>query len=83
MGFSRQEYWNRLPLPPPWDLPDPGIELISPAVPALAADSLPLSHLGSPYPGSACPNQVSLFLKVRRSHTRLSFWPGVERETLL
>ena len=25
MDFSRQEYWNGLPLPPPGDLPDPGI----------------------------------------------------------
>ena len=25
-GFSRQEYWNRLPCPPPGDLPDPGIK---------------------------------------------------------
>ena len=25
MGFSRQEYWNGLPSPPPGDLPDPGI----------------------------------------------------------
>ena len=24
MGFSRQEYWNGLPFPPPGDLPDPG-----------------------------------------------------------
>ena len=34
MGFSRQEYWNGLPRPPPRDLPDPGIEpesLMSPA----------------------------------------------------
>ena len=23
MGFSRQEYWNGLPFPPPGDLPDP------------------------------------------------------------
>ena len=38
MGFSRQEYWNRLPFPSPGDLPDPGIE---PASPALQADSLP------------------------------------------
>ena len=27
MGFSRQEYWSGLPLPPPGDLPVPGIEL--------------------------------------------------------
>ena len=48
MGFSRQEYWSGLPYPPPRDLPDPGIKPTSPAVPALQADSLPLSHQGSP-----------------------------------
>ena len=26
MGFSRQQYWSRLPFPPPGDLPDPGIK---------------------------------------------------------
>ena len=35
-GFSRQEYWNGLPCPPPGDLPDPGIELVSLTSPALA-----------------------------------------------
>ena len=43
MGFSRQEYWNRLPFPIPGDLPDPGTEPESPVSPALQADSLPLS----------------------------------------
>ena len=32
MGFSRQEYWNRLPCPPPGDLPNPGIKSRSPAL---------------------------------------------------
>ena len=32
MGFSRQEYWGGLPLPPPGDLPDPGTEPMSPAL---------------------------------------------------
>ena len=32
MGFSRQEYWRGLPFPSPGDLPDPGIELGSPAL---------------------------------------------------
>ena len=32
MGFSRQEYWNGLPFPPPGDLPDSGIEPSSPAL---------------------------------------------------
>ena len=38
MGFSRQEYWSRLPFPSPGDLLDPGIE---PWSPALQADDLP------------------------------------------
>ena len=37
MGFYRQEYWSWLPFPSPEDLPDPGIEPMSPA---LQADSL-------------------------------------------
>ena len=41
MGFSRQEYWRGLLCPPPGDLPDLGIEPISPVSPALQADSLP------------------------------------------
>ena len=45
MGLSRQEYWSGLPCPPSGDLPDPGIK---PRSPALQADSLPLSHQGSP-----------------------------------
>ena len=36
MGFSKQEYWNRLPFPPPGDLPKPGIEPVSLISPALA-----------------------------------------------
>ena len=45
MGLSRQEYWSGLPCPPSGDLPNPGIELVAPA---LWAYSLPLSHQGSP-----------------------------------
>ena len=37
MEFSRQEYWSGLPFPSSRDLPDPGIELMSPA---LQGDSL-------------------------------------------
>ena len=32
LGLSRQEYWSGLPVPPPGDLPDPGIEPTSPAL---------------------------------------------------
>ena len=31
LGFSRQAYWSGLPFPSPWDLPNPGIKLVSPA----------------------------------------------------
>ena len=36
VGFSRQEYWSRLPCPPPGDLPNPGTEPLSVMSPALA-----------------------------------------------
>ena len=35
MGFSRQEYWNGLPFPPPGDLSDPGVKPVSVMSPAL------------------------------------------------
>ena len=41
MRFPRQEYWSGLPFPSPGDLPNPGIELRSPA---WQAESLPLSY---------------------------------------
>ena len=44
-GISRQKCWSGLPVPSPGDLPEPGIEPMSPA---LRADSLPVSHQGSP-----------------------------------
>ena len=47
MEFSRQEYWSWLPLPFWEDLPNPGLKPGSLVSPALAADSLPLGHLGS------------------------------------
>ena len=49
MGFSNQESWSGLPCPPPGNLPDPGIELVSPTAPILQADSLLLSHQESPF----------------------------------
>ena len=32
MGFFRQEYWSGLPFPSTGDLPDPGIEPVSPTL---------------------------------------------------
>ena len=50
MGLPRQEYWSGLPFPSPGDLPDPEIELMSPA---LQAGSSPLRHQGVPPSGLA------------------------------
>ena len=41
IGFFRQEYWTRLPFPPPGDLPNPGTESVLLVPPALQGDSLP------------------------------------------
>ena len=46
MEFSRKEYWNGSPCPPPGDLPR--IKPTSSESHALQMDSLPLSHWGGP-----------------------------------
>ena len=50
MGFSRQEYWSRLPCPPPpGDLPDSGIEPMTLILPSTGRQVLyHWHHLGSP-----------------------------------
>ena len=50
MKFSRQDDWNGLPFPSPGDLPNPGIELLSPT---LQASSLPAEPQGKLGMGSA------------------------------
>ena len=59
MEFSRQEYWSGLPFPPPQYLPYPGIEPVSPALPA---DSLTAEPLGKPFLFSASPHFPSQVL---------------------
>ena len=49
MGLSGQEHWIGLPFPSPEDIPNPGIKPSSCVSPVLAADSLALSHQGSPH----------------------------------
>ena len=49
MEFSRQEYWNGLPFPPPGDLPDPGIEPTSLASSALAGEFFSTELPGRPW----------------------------------
>ena len=58
MGFSRQEYWSGLPLPPPGDVPNiPWFKLASIMSPVLTGEFFPLvppmktkSPLTQPYP---------------------------------
>ena len=45
LEFSRQEYWRRLAIPTPGDLPDPGIEPTSLVSPALAGRLFTTAHL--------------------------------------
>ena len=45
MGFPRQEHWSGLPFPFPGDVPNPGIEHVSPA---LQVNSLPSELPGKP-----------------------------------
>ena len=55
MGFSRQEYWSGFPYPPPWDLPDSGIE---PRSLALQADSLLFESPRKPNKSSTSKKKV-------------------------
>ena len=48
MEFSRQDYWNWLPFPPPGDLPNPGIEPMSLASLALAGRFFTTAPPGKP-----------------------------------
>ena len=48
MGVPRQEYWSGLPFPSPEDFPDPGIEPMSSAFPALAGGFFTPEPSGKP-----------------------------------
>ena len=66
--FFRQEYWSGLPFPSTGDLPDPGIEPMSPA---LQADALP----SDPFFTSEPPGMLPLVVRIRQStHLRKIPW---------
>ena len=48
IGFSRPEYWSGLPFPCPGDLPDPGIEPMSPESHVLTAEFFTTEPPGKP-----------------------------------
>ena len=68
MEFSRQESWSGLPFPAPGYLPNPGIEPVSVASPALQTEFLLLSHRGYIY-------TLLLLLLSRFSRPRLCATP--------
>ena len=65
MGFSRQEYWSELPLSCPGNVPDPGIEPMSPA---LAGRFLTTEPLGKPPLGVSDMTVCGLSLCISRGH---------------
>ena len=58
MELSRQEHWSGLPYPPPRDLPNPGIELMSLMSPVLARRFFTTSTPWEVQPG--LPTQIPL-----------------------
>ena len=57
MGFLKQEYWTGLPLPSPWNRPNPGIVL---RCPTLWADSLSSLLPGEPKEYECLINELAM-----------------------
>ena len=62
MGFSRQKYWSGSPFASPGDLPNPGMEPVSPMSPALQVNSLLLGQV-SDIPTVTLKTQKSIVVK--------------------
>ena len=67
IGFFRQEYWSGLVFPRPGDLPDPGIELVSPTALAAAGRFFTTEPPGKPH--------------ILRPHGLYSPWNSLEPNT--
>ena len=82
MRFPRQEYWSGLTFPSPWDLPDPGIEPLSPTLAGrfFTAGSLRLEH--GLISGYIVVSQIfwinEVFLTVGSKTEHFSMTPGFE-----
>ena len=75
MGFSRQEYWNGLPCPPPEDLLDPEIEPMSLMSPELAGGFFTTSATWEAleiYDMCICFKIVRVYSSVARIHLCMS-----------
>ena len=73
MEFSKQEYWDVLPCPPPGDLTDPGIELEPPVSPIFQFSSVQFSC--SVTSDSATPwTRKSLFTYICTLFIKMKIW---------
>ena len=74
MGFLRQEYWNGLPFPSPWALPDAGIESMSPVLEGrLFTTELPGMPLAILCPSTNCTLVSPVPSKVRQPELNPAF----------
>ena len=78
MEFSRQEYWNGLPVPSPGDLPNPGIKLASLMFPALAGGFFTASTIWEAPKRGQC-SSVQLLSHVQLSATA---WTAAHQASL-
>ena len=79
MGFPMQECWSALLLPPPGDLPNPGIKPTSPVAPALAGRFFTTEPMGSPrrkYTKRKIPRKK---LKKKKQKNSSQLWDGGEK----
>ena len=67
MGFPRQEYWSVLPFLSPGDLPDPGIEPVSPI---LASGFFTTEPPGKPFLVTSFKRNVRKEKKARKKKER-------------
>ena len=87
MAFSRQEYWNELPFPSPEGFPSPGKEPMEPLKSlALQAESLLLSHWGSPINILSIPKSlfmIELDTTKQLTHTHTQTYKSIYETQLL
>ena len=85
MGFPRQEYWSRLPFPPPGDFPNPGIEPVSPTL-ALTGRFITTEPPGKCFDCTTCvlvtqscptPWTVAHQAPVSMEFSRQEYWSGL------
>ena len=79
MGFSRQERWSGLACPPPGDLSNSGIQLVSLKSPALAGGFFTISaswHLGN---GPCVNSLLDRLLRSVGSFISVTFMKGMSR----